>query len=1173
MNPHPPLPRISEQIWDMKYRLKAADGSALDRTLADTWERVAKAAAAAEPKRQRARWAKAFREAMADFAFMPAGRILAGAGTGRSVTLFNCFVMGRIEDDLTSIFENVKEAALTMQQGGGIGHDFSTLRPKGALVKSIGADASGPVSFMDVWDAMCRTIMSAGARRGAMMATLRCDHPDIEAFIDAKADPARLRNFNLSVLVTDAFVRAVREDAAWPLVFDGKVYKSLPARALWDRIMRATYDYAEPGVVFIDRINAANNLSYCETISATNPCVPGDTWVQTSEGPRPVRDLVGRAFQARIDGLDHTTGPDGFFATGTKQLVRLETAEGYSLRLTADHRVRRVTEMTRYSVDADWCAAGALRAGDLLLLNDHRTSPSWQGDLTFEDGYLLGMLVGDGTLKTDTAVLSVWRPAVAVNCTDRAGVDGVMAEALRAATTLPHRADFAGWCPIAGRNEYRLKLAALKRLADRVGMTPRSKSITPAVERASSDFYKGFLRGLFDTDGSVQGSQAKGVSVRLAQSDLPRLQAVQRMLLRLGIVSSIYTERRPASLRNLPDGKGGRADYATQPQHELVITGENLLQFRDLVGFADYEKGSRLDLAISNYRRAANRERFVVRVTAVVQDGIEGVFDVSVPGVNAFDANGLIVHNCGEQPLPPYGACLLGSINLARLIDKPFTAEARLDTARLEALAATAVRFLDDVIDISNYPLPGQRTEAKAKRRIGLGVTGLADALILAGARYGSPQSLALAKSWMAAIEAAAYAASAELAREKGAFPLYDGEHFLAAPSVRRLPEEVRKAIAQHGIRNGLLTSIAPTGTISLLAGNVSSGIEPVFDFRYERRVLERDGSARTETVEDYAHALYRQMFGPGAPLTQAFVTAEELTPRAHLEMQAALQAHVDSSISKTINCPADISFAAFKNVYLEAYDLGLKGCTTYRPNAVTGSVLTRTAEPPAPVALTPAAAAEPPLPETPLLPGLILPDRQGEVVYMAKPLEREGALAGFTYKIRWPGSDHAMYITINDMEVAGPAGGGHVPRRRPFEIFINSKNLEHYAWTVALTRMISAIFRRGGDVSFVVEELKAVFDPQGGQWMGGRYVPSLLAAIGGVIETHMIRTGFLTPPRQPGEEEASPEAKALAAGDRRDPTQPQTGRARACPRCGSQSLRRQEGCLVCGNCGYSKCG
>ncbi len=501
---------------------------------------------------------------MADFAFLPAGRILAGAGTERAVTLFNCFVMGRIEDDLTSIFESVKEAALTMQQGGGIGHDFSTLRPKGALVKSIGADASGPVSFMDVWDAMCRTIMSAGARRGAMMATLRCDHPDIEAFIDAKADPARLRNFNLSVLVTDAFVRAVREDAAWPLAFGGKVYKTLPARALWDRMMRATYDYAEPGVIFIDRINAANNLSYCETINATNPCVPGDTWVHTSDGPRRVRDLVGRQFQARVDGQDCATGLEGFFATGTKPLLRVKTVEGHTLRLTADHRIKRIGRLTRHSADAEWCAAGELRRGDLVLLNDHRANPSWPGDLTSEEGYLLGLLVGDGTLKADAAILSVWRPAIAVNGTERAGVDGVMAEALRAARTLPHRADFTGWIEVAGRSEHRLKLAALRQLASRVGMEPRSKSITPAVEQGSSAFYRGFLRGFFDADGSVQGNQQKGVSVRLAQSDLPRLQGVQRMLLRLGIASSLHAERRPASVRSLPDGRGGRARLCDQ---------------------------------------------------------------------------------------------------------------------------------------------------------------------------------------------------------------------------------------------------------------------------------------------------------------------------------------------------------------------------------------------------------------------------------------------------------------------------------------------------------------------------------------------------------------------------------------------------------------------------------
>jgi ribonucleoside-diphosphate reductase alpha chain len=799
----PAQPPISQQIWDMKYRLKAADGTPRERTPADTFARVARAAATAEPKATRGVWAERFAQAMADFAFLPAGRILAGAGTRRTVTLFNCFVLGRIDDDLSAIFDSVKEAALTMQQGGGIGHDFSTLRPRGAQVKSIGADASGPVSFMEVWDAMCRTIMSAGARRGAMMATLRCDHPDIEAFIDVKSDPARLRNFNLSVLVSDAFIKAVREDAAWELIFDGRVYRTVQARALWDRMMRATYAYAEPGVVFIDRINAENNLAYCEEISATNPC--------------------------------------------------------------------------------------------------------------------------------------------------------------------------------------------------------------------------------------------------------------------------------------------------------------------------------------------------------------------------------------GEQPLPPYGACLLGSVNLARLVDKPFTPVAQLDMARLEALVRLGVRFLDNVIDVSNYPLLAQKKQAMAKRRIGLGVTGLADALIMCGVRYGTPPAVALAEQWLAALKLAAYDATAELAREKGSFPLYDAQRFLAAPNVGRLPQTLRAKIAQHGVRNGLLTSIAPTGTISLLAGNVSSGIEPVFDFQYERRVLQRDGSSRTEIVEDYAHALFRAKFGASAPLNDAFVTAEELTPRAHLEMQAALQRQIDSSISKTINCPPDIGFEAFKDVYLEAYDLGLKGCTTYRPNAVTGAVLSRTAlTPPGPpdAGLEPAPAMAAPAGQDTRAAPVAAPrpsERAGEIVYMAQPLQREPVLEGLTYKLRWPSSDHAIYITINDIHQGG--------RRRPFEIFINSKNLEHYAWTVALTRMISAIFRRGGDVTFVVEELKAVFDPQGGQWINGRYVPSLLAAIGGVVESHMLRIGFLSPRTSP-EEATIADPYALAANREKAAGGPGDSafvaaapRGRICPRCNHPALHHREGCWVCDNCSYSKCG
>jgi ribonucleoside-diphosphate reductase alpha chain len=765
---------VSQRIWDMKYRFRDASG-ALDADLQATWKRVARALAA--PENDPELWAGRFEQALTGFKFLPAGRVIAGAGTGRTVTLFNCFVMGTIEDDMTSIFDNVKEAALTMQQGGGIGHDFSTLRPNGAPVKGVGADASGPLSFMDVWDSMCRTIMSAGSRRGAMMATLRCDHPDIEDFVDAKRDPARLRMFNVSVLVTDPFMAAVKDDADWPLVFGGKTYKTVKARDLWERIMRATYDVAEPGVIFIDRVNRRNNLHYCETIQATNPC--------------------------------------------------------------------------------------------------------------------------------------------------------------------------------------------------------------------------------------------------------------------------------------------------------------------------------------------------------------------------------------GEQPLPAYGACLLGSINLAALVKEPFTPQAALDRTALEELVPVAVRMLDNVIDVSRFPLPQQEKEAKAKRRIGLGVTGLADALLLCGVRYGSPRAVELTREWLGAVQKLSYLASAVIAAEKGSFPLYKKGPYLAGETIKALPEDVRAAIGRYGIRNALLNSIAPTGTISLLADNVSSGIEPVFAFSHVRHVLQPDGTRREEAVEDQAFRRWRAIKGNEAPPEDVFVDAQTLTPADHLAMQAAAQDYVDSSISKTINLPRDISFEDFKHVYEQAYAEGCKGCTTYRPNDVTGSVLEVKPEAPKLVAAAPLA---------PL-------DVHDSVVYIAQPLARPEDLPGKTYKIKWPGSDHAIYITINDVMQDG--------RRRPFEIFINSKNMEHYAWTVALTRMISAVFRRGGDVSFVVEELKAVFDPRGGQWMEGRYVPSLLAAIGGVIEKHLIDIGFLAADDTPLIEEAVQKRLKLAAGQR----EPIQGGADVptklgqCPNCGAAALSHQEGCDICLNCGYSRCG
>lgn len=578
---------ISRHVWAAKYRY--ANDDRKEQTIADTWRRVASALAAVEQS-DRAGWEARFFGILRNFAFLPGGRIQAGAGTPRNVTLFNCFVMGAIEDSISGIFRALQESAVTMQQGGGIGCDFSTLRPRGTRAKGAGAIASGPVSFMDIWDAMCGAMLSTGARRGAMMATLRCDHPDIEEFITAKQDPARLRRFNVSVLVTDAFMAAARADEDWPLVFPAmelegegetaihrwsgatapiacRVVRHIRARELWELVLHMTYDCAEPGVLFIDRINQFDNLWYREPISATNPC--------------------------------------------------------------------------------------------------------------------------------------------------------------------------------------------------------------------------------------------------------------------------------------------------------------------------------------------------------------------------------------GEVPLPPYGACDLGSLNLTRFVSAPFTSQGRFDLAALAEAAKVAVRLLDNVIDASRFPLPRQAESARGSRRLGLGITGFADALVMLGLPYGGERALAVAAEVMRTICHAAYRASIALAKEKGAFPYFERDKYLQGAFIRSLPEDIRVEIAKHGVRNSHLLAIAPTGTISLLAGNVSSGIEPVFAEVYARKVLAEDGGATEFSLTDYALELWRASTGAAIGLPKNFVTARDLSVRAHLEMQAALQRFVDNLISKTINAPADCSFAEFREIYDLAYDRGLKGCTTFRPNPVTGALLT----------------------------------------------------------------------------------------------------------------------------------------------------------------------------------------------------------------------------------------
>jgi ribonucleoside-diphosphate reductase alpha chain len=1012
-----PYQTASLDIWDKKYRLVSKDGEPIDKSMDETYQRVARALSNVEREEIREHWNERFLWALRHGA-IPAGRVTSNAGALEhkpATSTINCTVSGTIHDSMDDILGKVHEAGLTLKAGCGIGYEFSTLRPRGAYVSGAGAYTSGPLSFMDIYDKMCFTVSSAGGRRGAQMGTFDVGHPDVMDFIRAKRESGRLRQFNLSLLVTAEFMQAVREDKEWRLAFpvtkkeydpaehnlqdaeqyiwrewsthegyvvneEGlvacRIYKRVPARRVWDVIMSSTYDFAEPGFILIDRVNEQNNNWWCENIRATNPCVTADTRLATRYGMVRMGDLYDAQvhIQATVD--TRTLGGDKgvtvreavpvFMTAPSADVYRVTTQDGYEIKATEWHDFYT----TRGKIKLK-----DLKVGDELLVQSGKGQFGGQG--SEELGTLVGLLTGDGHFTNrgkgkHAAVINLW------------GEDRDFAQEIVGYVnelTIGWRRQFqqeVSAVAVPARNMIMIRSVILARALEFYGFTDKAKTEVPEmIWRGNEACVRSYLRALFQCDGTVNtsGQDESSCSIRLASSHPKLLKDIQQLLANFGVFASVK-QRREAGTRKLPDGKGGSKSYDCKADYELVIDGESREHFMAEIGFMTAGKNKKYQNWVAG-RALSRSQKFASRIAEIVYVGKEAVFDTTQADHNSVIFNGLVTGQCGEQPLPPYGSCLLGSVNLTRFVRDPFTAKARFDWDEYRELVKVFTRMLDDVVEINGLPLAQQREEINRKRRHGMGFLGLGSTLTLLGMKYGSPESLKFTEDVSREMAIAGWETALELAREKGPALIMNEEFTVTKEMLRKRPEMVRdgwkpgakipgrvlharysrymqkvaevapqlvEQLSQVGARFTHHTSIAPTGTISLsLANNASNGIEPSFAHHYFRNVI-RAGRKTKEKVDVFSFELlaYRHLVNeramPGATaagekLPDYFSTTEDVTPRQHVDIQAASQKWIDSSISKTANIPTDFRYEDFKGIYLYADEQGLKGCTTFRFN------------------------------------------------------------------------------------------------------------------------------------------------------------------------------------------------------------------------------------------------
>lgn len=888
-----------------------------------------------------------------DWKFVPAGRILASLGTEfqKNLTPYNCFVVKSPKDSRKGAIETLQTMTEIMSRGGGVGINLSTLRPRHALVKGVNGTSSGAVSWGGGYSYYTGLIEQGGSRRGALLLGLSVWHPDILEFITSKQEAGKIENANISVLVTEDFMQAIEKDEMWTLRFPdtsyenyetewtGNIktweakgypvitYKEIPARKLWNKIVESAWKSGEPGVIWLERYNNLSNTWYYEEITTTNPCLTGDTLIHTTNGLKRMKELyeTQEEFKVIVDsrlGNMQSTTASKVFKTGTKQVYKLVTNEGYEVRLTGDHKVLTTT---------GWKQSKDLSTGDKILVGDTGTFNRSNNKQQYNIGLCLGWLIGDGWVgqSDKTAYLGFYGPKRGIShyfktaCDElNSTVEGNYSNNLHSSKT---------------KDVEILSSTMLYYWVSRYGITntQNKKQIPDFIFRSSADAKIGFIKALFSADGHVESSKGARHAVVLTSNDYSLLQGTQVLLNSLGIYSTVYANRTKETTKLMPEGHGGYKEYHCKSCHDIRITGQDLIKFYAYIGFLQSDKNAKLKSIVESYTRGPYNKQHVATFKELIEDGTEDVYDMQVPGVNAFIANGLVVHNCGEQGLPPWGVCNLAHVNLAQIrldINQDFG----IDWEDLGNTIRQAVRFLDNIIDIAYYFLPENEKAQKNSRRIGLGTMGLAELMIKLGIRYGSQESLELIDKLFEFIRNIAYEASMELAKERGSFPAFDKMSYVEGKFIEQLPVNTQKDIFNNGIRNATLLTQAPTGTVGTMVGT-STGIEPFYQWKYLRKCRLGDDIRYERVAKEYMKDNGLKDINE---LPSYFVTAMELTPKEHVQVMARIQKYVDSSISKTVNCPADWTVEQVQEIYKLAYDLGCKGITIYRDGSRDSQVL-----------------------------------------------------------------------------------------------------------------------------------------------------------------------------------------------------------------------------------------